>query len=78
MLAEESRSVRRPASSRAGPFASETYSRTQLHPDLVVIVVVVVVVVARVMAPADSDAHPVQTGLRNMRAGAISGDMARP
>ena len=46
--------MRRPASSRAGPFASETYSRTQLHPDLVVIVVVV----AGVMAPADSDAAP--------------------
>jgi hypothetical protein len=42
----------------------------------VVIVVVVVVMVARVMAPADSDAHPVQAGLWNMRAGAISGDMA--
>lgn len=47
---------------RAGPFASETYSRTQLHPDLVVIVVVVVVVVAMVMAPAESNAHPMQTG----------------
>jgi hypothetical protein len=42
----------------------------------VVIVVVVVVMVARVMAPADSDAHPVQAGLWNMRAGAIGGDMA--
>jgi len=76
VLAEESRSVRRPASSRAGPFASETYSRTQLHPDLVVIVVVVVVVVARVMAPADSDAYPVRTGCWYLRAGAIDGDMA--
>ena len=68
--------MRRPASSRAGPFASETYSRTQLHPDLVVIVVVVVDVVARIMAPADSDAHPVWTGLWNLRAGAMDGDMA--
>ena len=68
--------MRRPASSRAGPFASETYSRTQLHPDLVVIVVVVVVVVARVMAPADSDATPAWTGCWNMRAGAMEGDMA--
>jgi hypothetical protein len=41
----------------------------------VVIVVVVVVVVARVMAPADSDAYP-RSGCWNMRAGAISGDMA--
>jgi len=39
-------------------------------------VVVVVVVVARVMAPADSDAHPVQTGCWYLRAGAIDGDMA--
>ena len=70
--------MRRPASSRAGPFASETYSRTETHPDPVVIVVVVVIVAARVMTPADSDAHPAKTGFWNMRAGAISGDMARP
>lgn len=68
--------MRRPASSRAGPFASETYSRTETHPDPVVIVVVVEVMVATVMAPANSDAHPVLTGFWNMRAGAISGDMA--
>lgn len=63
-----------PPHSRAGPFASGTYSRTETHPDPVVIVVVVVVV-AMVSAPADSDAYLVETGLWYMRAGAISGDM---
>ncbi|HTJ98990.1 MAG TPA: hypothetical protein VL522_05150, partial [Bordetella sp.] len=64
----------RPASSRAGPFALGTYSRTVTHPDPVVIVVVVVVV-TMVVTPLHSGMPPVETGRKDMQAGEMDGDM---
>lgn len=54
------------------------YSRTDTHPDRVVIVVIVVVAMDGVPIAASHDADPVETGAGYRRAGMENGDMGRP
>ena len=65
----------RPASSRAGPFAYEDYSRTDTTPDPVVPVPVVVLIIVAMLVVAVMPKRPVETGAFAMRAGMSACDM---